>query len=302
MSFSSETKAELCRERLSNLECAQAEAYGVLLFCNLFTPWEARITTRSQDFAERLPRLFRRAFDLDFDQTPPEHAQGRLTFLCNDRAKLARMLDTFGYSPETAVVQHINYAALEEPLTGAAFLRGAFLAGGSVTDPKKRYHLELATTHFHVHRELQALLPELGLRAKETTRKSNYITYFKQSEAIADALTTMGAPLASMEVMNAKVEKNLMNRVNRRLNCDVANVDKAVQAAQSQIEAIRRLEGRGELEQLPPKLRETAALRVANPELSLTQLAELCVPPVSKSCLNHRLRKLVELGKQEPQR
>jgi hypothetical protein len=299
MSFSSETKAELCRERLSNLECIQAEAYGALLYCNVFTPWEVRITTRSRDFAQRLPKLFRRAFEVEFDKVPDPEAEGKRTFLCSDRAKIARILDTFGYDAETAVFQHINYAALEEPLTGAAFLRGAFLAGGSVTDPKKRYHLELTTTHYYVHRELQALLPELGLRPKETTRKANYVTYFKQSEAIADVLTTIGAPLASMEVMNAKVEKNLMNGVNRRLNCDVANVDKAVQAAQSQIQAIRRLEGRGELEKLAPKLRETAALRVANPELSLAQLAELCVPPVSKSCLNHRLRKLMELGREE---
>ena len=302
MSFSSETKAELCRERLSHLECTQAEAYGVLLFCNIFTPWEVRITTRSPDFAQRLPKLFQRAFEITFDQMPQEgELEGKLTFLCSDRKKIARMLDTFGYSVETAVFQHINYAALEEPLSKAAFLRGAFLAGGSVTDPKKRYHLEIATTHYYVHRELQALLPELELHPKETNRKSNYITYFKQSEAIADVLTTIGAPLAAMEVMNAKVEKNLMNGVNRRLNCDVANVDKSVQAAQIQIEAIRRLEQRGELAGLPEKLRETAELRVANPELSLVQLAELCSPPVTKSCLNQRLRKLLELGKAENQ-
>ena len=298
MSFSSETKAELCRDKLNHLECAQAEAYGVLLFCNVFTPWEVRVTTRSPDFAQRLPRLFQRAFDLTFDHVPGQSSQGKRSFLCEDRAKIARMLDTFGYSAETAAAQHINFAVLEEPETKAAFLRGAFLAGGSVTDPRKRYHLEIATTHFYVHRELQALLPELDLRPKETTRKANYITYFKQSEAIEDLLTTIGAPQAAMEVMNAKVEKNVMNSVNRRLNCDVANVDKAVQAAQSQIEAIRRLERRGELAELPAKLRETAALRMENPELSLSQLAELCDPPVSKSCLNHRLRRLTALGEE----
>lgn len=300
MSFSSETKAELCRERLSHLEGAQAEAYGVLLFCNVFTPWEVRITTRSVDFAQRLPRLFQRSFGVDFDQMPEEgETEGKLTFLCTDREKIARMMDTFGCSAETAVLQHINYAVLEEPQSKAAFLRGAFLAGGSVTDPQKRYHLEIATTHYYVHRELQALLPELELRPKETNRNANYVTYFKQSELIADVLTTMGAPLAAMEIMNAKVEKNLLNGVNRRLNCDVANVDKAVQAAQSQIEAIRRLEARGELACLAAKLQETAKLRVAHPELSLAQLAELSEPPVTKSCLNHRLRKLLELEKEE---
>ena len=296
MSFSSDTKAELCREKLSHLECVQAEAYGVLLFCNVYTPSEVRITTRSLDFAQRLPKLFHRAFEVTFDQMPEE--QGGGAFVCTDREQIARMMDAFGANAESLLFHHINYGVLEERGTKAAFLRGAFLTGGSVTDPQKRYHLELTTSHYYVHRELQALLPELDFHPKETTRKSNYVTYFKQSEAIADVLTTIGAPLAAMEVMNAKVEKNLMNGVNRRLNCDVANVDKAVQAAQGQIQAIHRLESRGELAKLPEKLQETARLRLDYPELSLAQLAEAAMPPVTKSCLNHRLRKLVELGKE----
>ena len=135
MSFSSETKGELCRERMSHLECAQAEAYGVLLFCNVFTPWEVRITTQSLDFAQRLPKLFQRAFGLAFDRTPEEETRGKQTFLCTDREKIARMLDTFGYSAETAVFQHINYAVLEEQMTKAAFLRGAFLSGTTWRSP-----------------------------------------------------------------------------------------------------------------------------------------------------------------------
>ena len=107
-------------------------------------------------------------------------------------------------------------------------------------------------------------------------------------------MTTVGAPLSAMEIMNAKVEKNLRNGVNRWSNCDVANLGKAVEAAQSQIEAIRRLEKNAGLDSLPDKLRETARLRIENPELSLAQLAALA--EVSKSCLNHRLRKLVELA------
>lgn len=294
MSFSAKTKAELCREKLSHLERVQAEVYGVLLFCNLYTPDEVRITTRSLDFAQRLPKLFHRAFEVTFDQMPKE--QGRGAFVCVNREQIARMMDAFGTNADNMLFHHINYGVLEEQSAKAAFLRGAFLAGGSVTDPKKRYHLEVTTSHYYVHRELQALLPELDFQPKETSRKSNYVTYFKQSEAIADVLTTIGAPLAAMEVMNAKVEKNLMNGVNRRLNCDVANVDKAVQAAQGQIEAIHRLEARGELPKLPEKLRQTAQLRMEYPELSLAQLADTA--QITKSCLNHRLRKLVELGKE----
>ena len=135
---------------------------------------------------------------------------------------------------------------------------------------------------------------DMGFEPKMVSRNNNYVTYIKRSEAIADFLTTVGAPLSAMEIMNAKVEKNLRNGVNRWSNCDVANLGKAVEAAQSQIEAIRRLEKNAGLDSLPDKLRETARLRIENPELSLAQLAALA--EVSKSCLNHRLRKLVELA------
>ena len=141
------------------------------------------------------------------------------------------------------------------------------------------------------------LLLEAGFTPKETTRKGNSVTYFKQSEAIEDFLTAIGAPLAAMEIMNAKAEKDLRGSVNRRVNCDAANLDKAVDAAQVQLEAIATLEERGMLEELPDKLKEAVDLRVAHPEFTLTQLAELCNPPVSKSAFNHRLRKLVALAK-----
>ena len=137
---------------------------------------------------------------------------------------------------------------------------------------------------------------EAGFQPKEATRKANYIAYFKQSERIEDFLTAIGAPLAAMEIMNAKLEKNLRGSVNRRVNCDAANLDKAVEAAQVQLEAIRSLEQSGQLEGLPDKLRETARLRLEHPEDTLAELAALCDPPATKSALNHRLRKLVELG------
>ena len=145
-------------------------------------------------------------------------------------------------------------------------------------------------------RELLVLLREAGFEAKETTRKSNYITYFKQSEHIEDFLTAIGAPLAAMEIMTSKLERDLRGSVNRRVNCDSANLDKTVAAAQNQIDAIHHLKEQGTWSSLPEKLRETAELRVNNPELTLSQLAEQFQPPISKSALNHRLRKLVELS------
>lgn len=148
-------------------------------------------------------------------------------------------------------------------------------------------------------RELDTLLLELGYAPKETTRKANYITYFKQSEAIEDLLTAIGAPVSAMELMNAKAEKLLRNGVNRRVNCEAANVDKTVDAALEQRRAIQILRDRGALETLSPKLREAAQLREAHPELSLAQLAALCEPPVTKSSLSHRLRKLIQLSAQD---
>lgn len=296
MSFSSETKAELCQIHFKKPCCALAEAYGVLLFCNVFTPAAIRITTQSPAFAQRLPRLFRIAFGVRFDETPEPSACGKLTFRMTTKESIRTILAAFGCDAQTAAVLHINYALLEQDCCKAAFLRGAFLAGGSVTDPSKRYHLELSTSHLAVHRELQSLTPELHLFPRVTTRKASYLTYWKQSDAIAEFLTVIGAPVAGMNIINAKLEKNLLNGVNRQYNCDVANVEKAVAAAQNQIAAIRRLEASGVLATLPPKLQETARLRVENPELSLSDLAALCAEPVSKSCLNHRLRKLTELA------
>ena len=136
-----------------------------------------------------------------------------------------------------------------------------------------------------------------GFTPKSVARNGSSVTYFKQSEHIEDFLTLIGAPVAAMNIMTAKMEKDLRNSVNRRLNCDSANLDKTVEAAQEQLEAIRKLRTAGLLEQLPDKLQQTAGLRVEYPELTLSELAEEFDPPVTKSCLNHRLRKILELSK-----
>ena len=297
MSFAGDVKTELCRGKLGDKGAAQAEACGVLLYCNRFTLDQVKIVTESPAFAKRLPGLFRKAFGLTFDEKGDPGTPGKRIFTIGDRAKLALLWEVCAFDPSDPA-HHINFGLLEDGPCRVAFLRGAFLAGGSVTDPQKGYHLELATTHLRVSRELHTLLLELGYPPKETTRKANYITYFKQSEAIEDFLTTIGAPVAAMEIMSAKITKEMYNSVNRRVNCDTANVAKTVEASSEHIEAIRKIEQAGGLDNLPDKLRETAVLRIENPELSLTQLAELLVPPVTKSCLYHRLRKLVEIAKE----
>lgn len=298
MSFSGEAKGELCRSKLQRKCCAQAEACGVLLYCNQFSPQQVKIVTESPAFSHRLPPLFHKAFGLEFDERGDGGA--KQVFSVTTPEKLAVIWDVCGFSPE-GLAHHINFGLLEEEHCRLSFLRGAFLAGGSVTDPSKGYHLELATSHYSVSRELTALLLDMGCTPKQATRKANYVTYFKQSEAIEDLLTAIGAPVSAMEIMNAKAEKHLRNGVNRRVNCEAANVDKTVDAAMEQRLAIRRLEESGQLALLSCKLQEAARLRQAYPELSLSQLAGLCDPPVTKSSLSHRLRKLITLSGKLPE-
>ena len=296
MSFSSNTKAELCREPLQKKCCAIAEAYGILLYCNMFSADEIRIVTSSAEICERLPKLFKKAFGCTFDSSSASDIKGKHTFSITKKETIRHILEVYGYEARGIVAHHINLGVLEENCCKAAFLRGVFLAGGSITNPTKSYHLELVTDHFSVNRETFSILLEQGFSPKDAARGGNYVIYFKQSEAIEDFLTHIGAPISAMDIMSAKVEKDIRNSVNRRVNCDSANADKIVLAAQEQLNAIRRIERTTGLDELPERLRETALLRIANPEASLTDLAALALPPVSKSCISHRLRKLTEFS------
>ena len=230
-SFAYKVKSELCRQPVSRQCCARAEAYGVLLFCNTFSSAEVRIITENPEFAGRLPRLFQRAFSLKFDSLP-DGTRDKLIFRITRQEKLRRIVDLLGYDP--SLVLHVNFGLLEDECCRTAFMRGAFLAGGSVTDPEKRYHLELATSHMQASREVSALLTEMGFVPHSVRRSGSSVIYFKQSEHIEDLLTTIGAPAAAMDIMTAKVDKEIRNGANRAMNCDMANVNKTVDAALEQ--------------------------------------------------------------------
>ena len=297
MSFSSNVKVELCKDSLSKKSCAVAEGYGVLLYCNTFSSTEIRIITESRDFAARLPRLFKKAFGITFDQEPAAQDRGKLQFAISSEDKIAKIFETLQMDLKASLTLHVNFGMLEEEAECMAYLRGAFLAGGSVTDPAKRYHLDMTTSHYKVSRETCALLIECGFSPKELSRGGNNILYFKQSDYIEDFLTAIGAQVSAMGVMEAKVEKDLRNGVNRRVNCETANLTKVVDASMGQMAAIRALEEAGELDKLPGKLRETALLRRENPEATLQELAAMLNPPITKSAINHRMRKLLELAR-----
>ncbi len=295
MSFASDTKTELCRLSLAKPCCQRAELYGVLLFCNTFSATELRIITEHRGFLLRAERLLRRAASLEPDEKRDEDG-GIRSLVVRSPDKLKALRSLYGAEPERNPAHHVNLGVLEEECCRISFLRGAFLAGGSVTSPRKSYHLELITGHYSVSREVEALLGEMGFRPGRLSRSGNYVLYFKHSEAIEDLLTLLGAHQAAMELMNAKVEKEVRNGVNRRLNCDEANLEKTVNAAQEQLAAIRRLRDTGRWESLSPKLREAAELREEYPELNFSQLGALAEPPVTKSTLSYRMKKLLELA------
>ena len=290
MSFSGTAKAEICRAAVQDRCCALAECFGILLYCNSFSADGIRIITESREFAQRLPRIFRKAFSMSFDICP-EETERKLVFQIRSEGKLKTVMEAYGFAPEDTLALHVNLAVVEEECCKAAFLRGAFLAGGSVTDPGKGYHLEMSTTHQSVSRETFALMREvMGFSPKTASRGGGQVLYLKQSEQISDFLTYIGAPVAAMGIMEARLEKELNNKVNRRCNCDDANTSKVVEAAQEQLAAIRTLRARGQLDNLPGKLLQAAVAREENPESALTELAEMMEPPITKSAMSHRLK------------
>ncbi len=298
MSFSLKVKEELCELPISEKGCALAECYGALLYCNTFSPKEIKIVTGGACFAHRLPRLLKKAFGLEFDKITGGEENSKYILTVTNREKIRKIFEGFGADVENTPVHHVNLGVLEEPERQVSFLRGAFLAGGSITDPDKRFHCELVTSHYNVSRECYTILLDLGFAPKDTMRGGNSVIYFKQADVIAELLSTLGATNGGMQVVAAKIEKSMSNSVNRKLNCDFANADKVVAAAQEQLNAIKKVDREVGIENLPEGLQQAAFLRIANPDMSLADLAVLSDPPVTKSCLNHRLKKLMAMAKQ----
>ena len=299
VSFSSAAKAEVCKYLPAKHCCALAQCFGILLYCNAFSSDGIRIITESREFAELLPKLFKKAFSLTFDQLPDENTTGKLNFQILDKEKIHRIMAFYGFDAKDTLSLHINMPVVEEDCCKAAFLRGAFLAGGSVTDPEKGYHMELTTTHQMVARETYALFQDIaGFYPKTAQRGGAQVLYLKNSDLVADFLAFLGAPVAAMGIMEARLEKELNNKVNRRCNCDDANTSKVVEAAQEQLSAIRILRESGEVEKLPGKLKQAVEAREKNPSASLSELAAMMEPPITKPAMNHRLKKLMEMAKE----
>ena len=179
-----------------------------------------------------------------------------------------------------------------------AFIGGAFVSSGSITSPQKRYHLEFVTPHYHLNSGLLKLFERFDIPAKYVVRKSKYVVYFKDNEIIGDVLAMIGASDALWELNNTNILKSIANRENRIANCEEANIGRVVNASIKQRMAIEYIDEKFGIDNLPPQLVQAARMRLEYPDISITELGQMFDPPLSKSGINHRMRKLVQFAKE----
>lgn len=287
MSFSAQVKQELTGEMPEKACCRAALLYGLLECGRGFSLRDISLQTEYAAVAEMYASLLREVCRVE-----PDRQEAGFTILSVASAARERVLHRFGHTG-TEVALRLNRGNFDCDDCAAAYLRGAFLACGAVSNPSSDYHLEFNVPTVLLSRDIHTLLSELGFTVRQIRRKGDNVLYFKDSEQIEDCLTLIGAPAASLEMMNVQMVKDIRNNVNRVQNCENANIDRTVEAAAVQLAAVRRIEEHGGLQQLPDDLRELAQLRRDNPELSLRELGETLSSPLSRSGVNHRLRRIV---------
>lgn len=301
MSFASETKKEICRTEVSRPCCRRAQAYGLWLFTRGFSLQNTAVVTEHGSVARLMAESAAEVAGVMVEMSVSMHRKesGVYTLTVPGDDQRCRLLDAFGHTGREVNLR-LNRANLENDCCMCAFVRGAFLSCGTVTNPQKDYHLEFSINHRKLAQDLVTLLEEvegLHLQPSITQRKGSFVVYIKDSEQIADLLTYMGAPTAAMTLMQAKMVKEVRNYVNRTTNFETANIDKTASASARQVVAIRHLQETVGLDNLPEDLREMAYLRLENPEMSLRELGEAL--SISRSGANHRIQRLMEMAKTE---
>ncbi len=302
MSYSSRTKEELCRFEPDSVCCLLAELSGIISAAGSVIyrgGGEKRLSieTENNAVARRIFRLLRDVFDVTPELITLQRARlgGRSTYRCELSG------DEASFVLEGCGIDYFQRRGVPREVTARkccrmAFLRGVFLACGSVADPEREYHLEFVLGDEAFAAALQKLIARFDLTASLSSRRQMKLLYLKGQSAISDMLSIFGANHARFAMEDAYIRKELRNNANRAVNCDSANVQRAVTAASRQSEAIERLlAARGEAS-LPPQLLETAKLRLQYPEVSLEELGRMCDPPVGKSGVNHRMRRLEQMA------
>ena len=306
MSFSSEVKEELSEQIASGRHCRLAETAAILSLCGKIVITEndrycVKIQTENLAVARKYFTLLRKTFNIRAEVSVRKSREVRFYSVIVSKDPEARrllgetcLLDEDGNVSECMSPMH--HRLLRQNCCRRAFIRGAFLAVGSVSDPKKSYHFEIVCTAPEKARQLQELLDSYDVDAKVVLRKRHYVVYIKEGSQIVELLGLMGAHISLMQLENVRIVKEMRNSVNRKVNCETANLNKTVSAAVRQAEDIRYIQEKIGLDKLPMDLEETARLRLEHTEASLKELGDMLSPKVGKSGVNHRLRKLSQIA------
>ena len=292
ISFSNQVKQELCTT-ITDRDKAYACLYGMLLFARQLRQDEILMQSESEAFYELMPRLFRQVFG---DRVQPRMETGQHGTLYSvsltDPEQVRIVLERYHITLPERPLEMTNVVTNSL----GAFTAGAFLSCGSMTDPNKEYHLEFVLPCPQLEEPFSQILIAIGVNAKMVLRKGMPVVYLKHSEQIEDLLTFMGAQQGTIDFINIEILKNVRNKANRISNCDMANINKVMLAAERQIKDILLIDERMGLDALSPDLQQMALLRMDNPELSLKELGELLDPPIGRSGVNHRLKRLQVLA------
>ncbi len=295
MSLAHRIKSEICSNRPFRQRRQRAMACGLLSFGGRFDRDAISIHTEHRKVARLYADSITDLVGISGSITVQEIRRGdrRSIFAVkvDSSADRAAVLLAFGRDADLEV-----WPVPDSPDEIPAFLSGAFLACGGISDPEKSYHLEFATQRKELCALLEQLLAGQIAAPKATVRRNDYLLYYKESEQIEDLLTLIGAPRSALELMEVKIVKDLRNKVNRATNCETANITRTVNTAVEQIEDIRLIEQSGGIGMLPEELQELARLRLSGADLSLRQLGEQLSPPISRSGVNHRLKRISEFA------
>ncbi len=309
MSFSADTKDELARLPLGKPCCMLSELSALMqtsASLSVRGAGQVRLAFRVENagLARRIFLLLRALFSASPSLHFIRHNRlggqrsSVLTLEKEDAQKLLTALGMMvaGEDGEMHLVRTSPRNAAFRQCCRKAFLRGAFLGAGSLSNPEKGYHFEIVAQDLSLAAFLVKMMEKSGLPAKQMVRKGTNVVYLKESEQIVSVLGLMGASQALLSLENTRVHKHVMNYVNRMMNCDASNMEKQLDASNRQVEAIRALSLKGALDALPPSLRQVARLRLSQPDATLSQLGEMLDPPLGKSGVNHRLRRIVALS------
>ena len=266
------------------------------LFSKCFS--HKRMTFQSEN--ENIIMLYKRLLKelCNIDCSVKVSPSGRsFTIDIKSKVTASKLMTYFAHSEHETSLK-INFSNFTCQQCQNAFLAGVFLSCGTVSSPEKDYHLEFSVAYMNLTKSLITLFAESDLSPKLVQRKGYNIVYFKDSESIEDCLYIMGASSSMFDMMNIKIVKEIRNAANRKANCETANIEKTVNAASPQIAAIMKIQEKKGLDSLSPSLKEMAELRLENPDLSLSELANLFEPPISRSGANHRLQRLVKIAEE----